>query len=191
MRITIIADDGTVIVEGAARQVEIAAELVDLARAVAPVVQRDPPAIHAVQWFGDKGWLEFKDGRRNRPLEQSDFALLQPLVDLWTAAEPKVSIGDERILKRIDIEGEALRRVKAVLPEIEGLDANGARVVLTVAKLFDPKDAARVHRAQQILEFAEKAGAAELDKIEDAAAVKAIDPKKAKPFGAKGPAWPK
>jgi hypothetical protein len=71
MQVTIIADDGIVIVNGRALPVDLSA----LA------------GIHAVQWTGSSGWIEFKaDGNGNRDLNQTidNFAVLQPYVDAWT-----------------------------------------------------------------------------------------------------------
>jgi hypothetical protein len=76
MRVTIISDDSLVLVDGVPFTVDCSALL---------------PEIHAVQWDGAAGEIEFKavDGhkRPNEPIE--DIAPFQPLIDLWTIERDK------------------------------------------------------------------------------------------------------
>jgi len=74
---TIVPADNMVIIDGEAHVVDCAA--VD-------------PKIHAIQWSGTAGWIEFVDADPydgqcdpHRPL--TDFAPWQHLIDDWTAAK--------------------------------------------------------------------------------------------------------
>lgn len=72
MRVTIIADDRMVYVEGQP-------ETVDLSSL--------PEDVHAVQWYGTRGEVEFKNNfveNKRKPNEEiKDFAEYQEFVDLW------------------------------------------------------------------------------------------------------------
>jgi hypothetical protein len=72
MRITIIADDGTIYVDGTA----IKADLSKL-----------DPEIHAIQWNGVAGAIEYKtiDGKRRPNLPISDPAPFEAFAGLWQA----------------------------------------------------------------------------------------------------------
>lgn len=70
MNVTIIAPDNIVIVDGRAHRMDLTGFTV-------------LEAIHAVQWRGDAGEVEYTDGRHNALLETlEDF---QPILDLYTA----------------------------------------------------------------------------------------------------------
>ncbi len=71
MRVTIIADDGKVGVDGVFRSVNLSALDAN---------------IHAVQWDGTVGHIEFKDRSPNEVID--DFAAFQSFVAAWTAAAP-------------------------------------------------------------------------------------------------------
>ncbi len=71
MRVTIIADDGVVGVDGEFRSIGLGAL---------------DPNIHAVQWDGAAGEIEWNNPRRNEAI--SDFAPFQSFVDAWIAATP-------------------------------------------------------------------------------------------------------
>ena len=72
-RITIVPEDGNVLINREVRQVDMTG--ID-------------PAIHAVQWFGATGEIEYTraDGRRNEPI--SDISPFQVFINRWIAAEP-------------------------------------------------------------------------------------------------------
>lgn len=76
-KVTIVPDDGKVIIDGEAR-------IVDLS---------DMPAdVHAVQWQGNEGEIEYRpgaDGSRKPNAGMSDFAPFQKYIGRWNAAEPK------------------------------------------------------------------------------------------------------
>lgn len=71
MKVTIIPDDGKVGVDGEFRDVDLSD--VD-------------PSIHAVQWNGNAGHIEFKDGSENEPLK--NFGQFQSLVGRWQTKGP-------------------------------------------------------------------------------------------------------
>jgi hypothetical protein len=77
MRVTIIPADNQVYVDGKCRTVDCSAL---------------PPDIHAIQWDGTRGHVEFRNGsspedfRPNRVI--TDFAPFQNLIDAWRAAAP-------------------------------------------------------------------------------------------------------
>jgi len=87
MRLTIVADDGAVGIDG-----EFFSEL-DLSAL--------DPAIHAVQWYGEYGEVEFKTRFENgafvKPANEAitDAAPYQFAVDAWNAA--KTASGDGKI----------------------------------------------------------------------------------------------
>jgi hypothetical protein len=71
MQLTIIADDGVVIVNGKPLPVDLS--------------QLDA-SIHAVQWTGATGWVEFKpdeNGDRQLNAKFTDLAPYQQFVDAW------------------------------------------------------------------------------------------------------------
>lgn len=70
-RITIVPSDDTVIVDGEARQINMTG--ID-------------PTIHAVQWFGDDGEVEFNDGTPHRTIV--NLAPYQVFITRWTDAAP-------------------------------------------------------------------------------------------------------
>lgn len=73
MRVTIIADDGVVGIDGEFRTVDLSAL---------------DPDIHAVHWDSvvNEGEIEYKSPRREEAI--TDFAPYQPFVGAWSAAAP-------------------------------------------------------------------------------------------------------
>ena len=69
MRVTIISDDGVVGIDGEFRQFDLSGL---------------DPNIHAVQWDGATGHVEFKDRSPQRTL--IDISAFQSFIDAWTAA---------------------------------------------------------------------------------------------------------
>jgi hypothetical protein len=71
MRVTIVPDDQMVIIDGEALKIE---------------GLKFPGNLHAVQWRGDHGEIEFKMDGDEKPLNQkiTDFAPYQHVVDAWT-----------------------------------------------------------------------------------------------------------
>jgi hypothetical protein len=72
MRISVVVDDAKVIVDGEARTVDVS----DL-----------EPGIHAIQWDGADGDVEYGKPRREN-VALADFAPYQFLLDRWVAAAP-------------------------------------------------------------------------------------------------------
>ena len=71
MRATIIADDGVVGVDGEFRNVDLSALDAN---------------IHAVQWDGVSGHVEYRDRRPETAL--TDISAYQPFIDAWQDAAP-------------------------------------------------------------------------------------------------------
>ena len=71
MRVTIVADDGLVGVDGVFRAVDLSTL---------------DPNIHAVQWDGAAGHVEHKDRSPARKI--TDISAFQSFIDAWTAAAP-------------------------------------------------------------------------------------------------------
>ena len=71
MRVTIVADDGKVGVDRVFREVDLSSL---------------NPNIHAVQWDGVKGHVEYKDRRPETTLKS--ISAYRRFIDAWTAAEP-------------------------------------------------------------------------------------------------------
>lgn len=71
MRVTVAIEDGTIIVDGSAKK-DFDFSQVD-------------PKWHAIQWFGDKGWIEVKVGDR---IWLDSIDLVQPFVDMYVAQVP-------------------------------------------------------------------------------------------------------
>jgi len=75
MRVTIIPSDQTIGVDGRFLRFAFAAD-------------RD---IHAIQWNGDSGHMEFEDGSPNRALAASHYnSVVKPFVDHWLAEAARI-----------------------------------------------------------------------------------------------------
>lgn len=70
MRLTIIRDDNVVLIDGRAMHVSLSLLL--------------PANLHAVQWDGETGHIEYNDGTPNEAL--AGISSWQPVVDAWEAA---------------------------------------------------------------------------------------------------------
>jgi hypothetical protein len=184
MQLTAIPDDDLVFVDGVPRTVPIG----DIVAAMAAEIDAvDPPDIHAIQWGGARGWIEFK-GRRGNLLLLSDMALIA-LRDAWIAAEVIPTLDDQKIAKREQVRAEALRRARIAAPEIE--DMQTLRIVRAIWPAIANAAPAGFAKAKAMLDFAEGDAATEINKRRSKGTIAEIDPTKAKPFGATGPAWPK
>ncbi|EGY24603.1 hypothetical protein DA2_3219 [Desulfovibrio sp. A2] len=93
MRLTIIRDDNVVIVDGRALAVDLAGL---------------PDNLHAVQWDGQAGHVEFNDGTPNEKLE--DISAWQSVVDAWGAARqaedapsPELNLEEAKAAKLAEI----------------------------------------------------------------------------------------
>jgi hypothetical protein len=81
MRVTIIADDGIILVEGQPEKVDLS------------TLNEE---IHAVQWYGTVGEVEYKTDyveNTRKPNERiSDFSPYQKFVDLWMVEARKEAV---------------------------------------------------------------------------------------------------
>lgn len=100
MRVSIIVDDNAVIIGGKMHIVDCSAFL----------------TIHAVQWFGQNGEVEFKPTFEGRPPNQSitDISQFQPLIDAWQFIEdnpppPPLPTADE--LRAQQFAADSVRQV--------------------------------------------------------------------------------
>ena len=73
MIVTIVPEDRVVLVDREARTVDLAG--ID-------------PDIHAVQWDGVKGEIEYKRGTKRGPEKIDTIAAFQVFINRWTAAAP-------------------------------------------------------------------------------------------------------
>ena len=71
MKVTIVPEDNVVLVDGEARSIDMTGM---------------DPAVHAVQWKDTQGEIEYKNGRRNKPI--TDISPFQSFIDRWVAAAP-------------------------------------------------------------------------------------------------------
>lgn len=69
MRITVIPSDNTIIVDRDARR---------------PTEANYPPGVKAIQWYGEEGYYEYREGGQSH---FSDFAQMEPFVELHAAAK--------------------------------------------------------------------------------------------------------
>ena len=96
-RITIVPDDNIVLVDGEARTISMAG--ID-------------PTIHAVQWFGAAGEIEYSDGKRHKQI--SSIAPFQGFIERWTAAAtPPPTLDDLKTTKNAELVTEGVKRVAA------------------------------------------------------------------------------
>jgi len=105
MRATIIRADNSVIIDGMQFQIGAVAML--------------PADVHAVQWYGSRGEIEYKflhcehcgTGSKKPNEAISDFSPYQPLVDAWTAAKAAYDAEQEQLRK--EAEARALEAAQA------------------------------------------------------------------------------
>ena len=172
MRVTIIADDGKVGVDGVFRAVDLSTL---------------DPNIHAVQWDGASGHIEFKD----RSLEQriADISAFQPFIDAWTAAAPpSPTLAELKTAKGGGFLTESRTRIAAQVPDWDTLDT-----IKTVAGLWASHLAASATAAQtkanDIYLYVRDTVPAKLAAVTTQGQLDAIDPTAADPFG-DGTPWP-
>ncbi len=71
MRLTVIFDDAVIYLDGDALQAETG----------------NGGDMHAIQWYGDRGHVEYRDARPNRELAGEDYAeMIAPYVAVWESA---------------------------------------------------------------------------------------------------------
>lgn len=172
MRVTIIADDGKVGVDGVFRTVDLSTL---------------DPNIHAVQWDGAAGHIEFKD--RSPEQRIADISPFQSFIDAWTAAAPPPpTLAELKSAKGADFIAEGRTRIAAQVPDWDSLDA-----IKTVAGLWTSHLAANATVAQvtakDIYLYVRDTVPAKLAAVTTEGQLAAIDPSAADPF-ADGTPWP-
>ncbi len=175
MRVTIIADDGKVGVDGIFRSVDLSAL---------------DPNVHAVQWDGASGHIEFKD--RSPEQQIADISAFQTFVDAWTAAAPlpppPPSLDELKTAKGAGFIAEGVTRIAAQVPDWDSLDT-----IKTVAGLWASHLAANATAAQttakDIYLYVRDTVPAKLAAVTTQGELDAIDPSAADPFG-DGSFWP-
>ena len=172
MRVTIIADDGKVGVDGVFRAVDLAAL---------------DPKIHAVQWDGAKGHVEYKD--RSPETVLTDISPYQFFVDSWTAAAPPPpTLAGLKTAKAAEFIVAGVTRIAAQVPDWDTLEA-----IKTVAGLWASHLAANATAAQitakDIYLYVRDTAPSKLAAVSSQAELDAIDPTAADPFG-DGTPWP-
>ncbi|MCH7793836.1 MAG: hypothetical protein IH900_01665 [Proteobacteria bacterium] len=172
MRVTIIANDGKVGVDGVFRAVDLSTL---------------DPNIHAVQWDGVVGHIEFKDNSANEAI--TDISAFQSFIDAWTAATPPPpTLAELKAAKGAAFTAEGRTRIAAQVPDWDTLDA-----IKTVAGLWASHLAANATAAQtvakDIYRYVRDTVPAKLAAVATPAELDAIDPSTADPFG-DGTPWP-
>ena len=172
MRVTIIADDGKVGVDGVFRAVDLSALDAN---------------IHAVQWDGSTGHVEHKD--KSRPRTLSSVTEFQSFIDAWTAAAPlPPTLADFKEAKGAEFTAEGVTRIAAQVPDWNTLDT-----IKTVAGLWASHLAANATVAQvaakDIYLYVRDTVPAKLAAVTTQGELDAIDPSAADPFG-DGSFWP-
>ena len=172
MRVTIIADDGKVGVDGVFRGVDLSSLDAN---------------IHAVQWDGVVGHIEFKD--RSPEQRIADISAFQSFIDAWTAAAPPPpTLAELKSAKGAAFSAEGVTRIAARVPDWDTLDT-----IKTVAGLWASHLAANATAAQtvakDIYRYVRDTVPAKLAAVATPAELDAIDPSTADPFG-DGTPWP-
>ena len=172
MRVTIIADDGKVGVDGVFRGVDLSTLDAN---------------IHAVQWDGVVGHIEFKDRRPEQRI--ADISAFQSFIDAWTAAAPPPpTLAELKSAKGAAFIAEGVTRIAVQVPDWDSLDA-----IKTVAGLWTAHLAANATAAQtvakDIYRYVRDTVPAKLAAVATPAELDAIDPSTADPFG-DGTPWP-
>lgn len=173
MRVTIIADDGKVGVDGVFRAVDLSTL---------------DPNIHAVQWDGAAGHVEHKDRSPARKI--TDISAFQSFIDAWTAAAPPPpTLAELKAAKGAAFVVEGVTRIAAQVSDWDSLDA-----IKTVAGLWASHIAANATAAQtkakDIYLYLRDTVPARLAAVTAQGELDAIDPSATDPFS-DGSFWPK
>ncbi len=172
MRVTIIADDGKVGVDGVFRGVDLSTL---------------DPNIHAVQWDGAKGHIEFKD--RSPEQQITDISAFQSFIDAWTAAAPPPpTLAELRLAKGAGFIAEGVTRIAAQVPDWASLEAIKTVAGLWASHLATNATAAQI-TAKDIYLYIRDTVPAKLAVLTTEAELDTIDPTAADAFG-DGTLWP-
>jgi len=171
-RITIIPDDGNVIVDGEARTVSMAG--ID-------------PTIHAVQWFDTAGEIEFNDGKPHEQID--DISPFQGFVQRWNnAATPPPTFAQLKALKRRDFVTEGVNRIAAQVPDWDSIETIKTVSGLWVSHLAANATAAQL-KAKDIYLYVRDTVPPKIAAITIETDLAAVDPTVADPFN-DGTVWP-
>ena len=172
MRVTIIKDDGVVGVDGVFRAIDLS-EL--------------DPTIHAVQWNGSIGYIEFNDGKP--PISFGSIANYQSFIDLWTAAAPPPPTLDELKKEKIGaFRTEAIVRMAAQVSAWDNFET--IKVILSIANMLNTAAMTPAQTlAKDILIYARDTVPPKVDAVLNQNDLSVIDPTAADPFG-DGTLWP-
>lgn len=171
-RIIIVPDDSTVIVDGAARTIDMTG--ID-------------PTIHAVQWFDVAGEIEYNDGKPHEQID--DITPFQSFIDLWTDAAPQPpALDDLKVVKQGKFITEGVKRIAAQVPDWDSIST-----IKTVSGLWASHLAANATPAQLVAKdiylYVRDTVPPKIAAIADEVALAAVDPTAADPFG-DGTLWP-
>jgi hypothetical protein len=171
MRVTIIKDMNRVNVDGVARTVDLAAL---------------DPNIHAVQWDGAKGHIEYKNHSPEEIL--SDISAYQAFIDAWTdAAPPPPTLAELKQAKGADFIAEGVRRIAAQVSDWDSIES-----IKTAAGMWPAIGGgatAPMMLAKDVYLYLRDTVPAKLAGLAIQAELDAIDPSQADPFG-DGTGWP-
>lgn len=174
MIVTIIPSDGNVLVDGEVRTVDMTG--ID-------------PAIHAVQWDGTAGEIEYTraDGRRNEVI--ADISPFQVFIDRWTAAEePPPTLAELKVVKRKEFVTEGVKRVALQVPDWDSIETIKTVSGLWVSHLAANATAAQL-KAKDIYLYVRDIVPPKVNAMTTETEVAAVDPTLADPFG-DGTLWP-
>lgn len=172
MRVTIVADDGKVGVDGVFRSVDLSTLDAN---------------IHAVQWDGTSGHIEFKD--RSPEQRIADISPFQSFIDAWTAAAPPPPTNAElKSAKEAEFIAEGVTRIAAQVPDWDSLDAIKTVAGLWTSHLVANATPAQI-KARNLYLYLRDTVPAKLAAVTTEGELDAIDPNAADPFG-DGSFWP-
>ncbi len=172
MRVTIIADDGKVGVDGVFRAVDLSTLDAN---------------IHAVQWDGGAGHIEHKD--RSPEQKITDFSAFQSFIDAWTAAAPPPpTLTELKTAKGNEFVVEGITRIAAQVSDWDSLDTIKTVAGLWVSHIAANATAAQT-KAKDIYLYIRDTVPAKLAAVTAQGELDAIDPGAADPFG-DGSFWP-
>ena len=172
MRVTIIKDDGVVGVDGVFRTVDLSTL---------------DPTIHAVQWNGSVGYIEFSDEKP--PLNFGSIANYQFFIDLWIAAAPSPpTLAELKKAKISAFRSEAIVRMAAQVPAWDNFET--IKVILSIANMLNTAAMTPAQTlAKDILMYARDTVPPKVNVATNEAELSAIDPTVSDPFG-DGTPWP-
>jgi len=171
-RITIVPDDNIVIVDGEARQVSMVG--ID-------------PKIHAVQWFGAAGEIEYNDGRAHAPI--TSITPFQIFITRWNDAEPAPpTLAQLKVVKGEEFKAEAVIRVAIQVPDWDSIEAIKTVAGMWVSHLAGNATVAQL-KAKDIYLYIRNTVPPKIMAITTEANLAAVDPTSDDPFG-DGTSWP-